>query len=30
MKQEQKRQLKGGVHLDVQPGNGTRYDYCYA
>lgn len=26
MEPEQRRRLEGGVHFDVQPGNGTRYD----
>lgn len=26
MNKDKKRQLEGGVNLDVQPGNGTRYD----
>ena len=26
MEPQQRRRLEGGVHFDVQPGNGTRYD----
>jgi hypothetical protein len=26
MEPEKRRMLEGGVHFDVQPGNGTRYD----
>lgn len=26
MEEERKNELKGGINLDVQPGNGTRYD----
>ena len=26
MEPEQRRMLEGGLHFDVQPGNGTRYD----
>lgn len=26
MEEKRKNELKGGINLDVQPGNGTRYD----
>lgn len=27
MNEEKRRELEGGVNFDVQPGNGTRYDF---